>query len=52
MRSALELIPASRVLFEVHGVGHEILSKKAASELPGQIVHEFGMFLKTLAQED
>lgn len=49
MRSALELIPASHVLFEVHGVGHEILSQKAASELPGQVVHEFRMFLKTLA---
>ena len=52
MRSALELIPASHVLFEVHGVGHEILSKNAANELPGQIVHEFRMFLKTHGQED
>src|SRR5208283_5286140 len=48
MKSALELIPASHALFEVHGAGHELLSKKTASELPAQIVDKFKMFAKTL----
>jgi hypothetical protein len=52
MKSALELIPASHALFEVHGVGHELLSKKTASELPAKIVDKFKMFAKTLTQED
>jgi predicted alpha/beta-hydrolase family hydrolase len=52
MKSALELIPASHALFEVHGAGHEILSKRAASELPAQIVDGFKIFLKTLTQKD
>jgi len=52
MKSALELIPASHALFEVHGAGHEILSKRAATELPAQIVDGFKIFLKTLTQKD
>jgi hypothetical protein len=52
MKSALELIPASHALFEVHGAGHEILSKRGTSELPAQIVDGFKIFLKTLTQED
>jgi predicted alpha/beta-hydrolase family hydrolase len=52
MKSALELIPASHALFEVQGAGHEILSKKAAIELPAQIVDGFKTFLKTLTQRD
>jgi len=52
MKSALELIPASHALFEVHGAGHEILSKRAASELPAQIVDGFKIFLKTLTQKE
>ena len=52
MKSALELIPASHALFEVHGAGHEILSKRVSSELPAQIVDGFKMFLKTLTQKD
>ena len=50
MKSALELIPASHDLFEVHGAGHEILSKGGPSELPAQIVDCFKIFLKTLTQ--
>lgn len=52
MKSALELIPAAHALFEVHGAGHEILSKRAASELPAQIVDGFKLFLKTITQKD
>jgi predicted alpha/beta-hydrolase family hydrolase len=52
MKSALELIPASHALFEVHGAGHEILSKRATSELPAQIVDGFKIFLNTLTQRD
>ncbi len=51
MESALELIPASHVLFEVHGAGHEILSKRGAGGLPAQIAEEFKVFVKTLGQE-
>ena len=47
MNSALALIPASHALFEVQGAGHEILSKKAASEFPAQIVDNFKVFLKS-----
>jgi uncharacterized protein len=52
MKSALELIPASHALFEVLSAGHELLSKKTASELPAKIVDKFKMFAKTLTQED
>ena len=52
MKSALELIPAAHILIDVHGAGHEILSKRANNELPAQIVNEFKMFLKSLKQED
>jgi predicted alpha/beta-hydrolase family hydrolase len=47
MNSALALIPASHALFEVQGAGHEILSKKSASEFPAQIVDNFKVFLKS-----
>jgi predicted alpha/beta-hydrolase family hydrolase len=47
MDSALALIPASHALFEVQGAGHEILSKKSASEFPAQIVDNFKVFLKS-----
>lgn len=46
MKSALELIPASHTLLEIDGAGHELLPKKAASELPARIVNEFRTFLK------
>ena len=52
MKSALELIAASRELFEVPGAGHEILSKKAGGGLPAEIVEGFRAFLKTLARKD
>lgn len=38
MKSGLELIPARKLLLEVDGAGHDLLSKKAASDLPGKIV--------------
>jgi uncharacterized protein len=44
MKSALELIPALHTLVEVEGAGHDLLSKKAASELPTRIVKEFQTF--------
>jgi len=46
MKFALELIPASHSLLEVDGAGHDLLPRKAASELPAHIVNEFKMFLK------
>ncbi|MGB9434258.1 MAG: alpha/beta fold hydrolase [Candidatus Acidiferrum sp.] len=51
MNSALALIPASHALFEVQGAGHEILSKKSASEFSAQIVDHFKTFLKTLTHQ-
>lgn len=50
MASALELIPARTLLFEVEGVGHDLLSRKAVNDLPARIVETFSSFfaLKTL----
>src|SRR5258708_35095205 len=44
MRSALSLIPARTLLFEVERSGHELLPKKGDGDLPGQIVAAFRGF--------
>jgi len=44
MRSALELIPAHHQMLEADGVGHELLPKKATSDLPKRIVKTFQEF--------
>lgn len=48
MKSALELIPAANMLLEIAGVGHELLSSKIASNLPGQVT---GAFLKFFGEK-
>src|SRR5579864_8517174 len=45
MQSALDLIPAHHDLLEVEGAGHELLPKKAGSDLPARIVAAFREFL-------
>jgi len=52
MSSALKLIPAQHAMFEVDGVGHDLLPKKSANELPTRVATEFKIFLKTFVQED
>jgi hypothetical protein len=47
MKSALELIPAPHALFEVEGAAHDLLGKKAASELPARVVSEFQQFFNS-----
>ena len=44
MKSGLELIPARKLLLEVEGGGHDLLSKKAASDLPVKIVEAWQTF--------
>lgn len=44
LRAALKLIPSSHELLEVDGVGHELLPKKTASQLPQQIIGKFHAF--------
>ena len=46
MQSALKLIPASHVLLEVDGAGHDLLIKKTLGELPARVVTEFQNFAK------
>jgi predicted alpha/beta-hydrolase family hydrolase len=46
MKSALKLIPAPHVLFEVDGAGHDLLIKKTPGELPARVVSEFQAFVK------
>jgi uncharacterized protein len=46
MKSALNLIPAAHVLFEVDGAGHDLLIKKTLGELPARVVSEFQSFVK------
>ncbi len=46
MNSALKLILAPHALFEVAGAGHDLLGKKAQSEIPGKIASEFRAFLE------
>jgi len=45
MQSALRLIPAEHVIFEVEGAGHDLFVKKAAGDLRDRIVREFQTFL-------
>jgi len=46
MGAALKLIPAKTKLLTIEGAGHELMTKKNASELPGVVVQGFGeMFL-------
>src|SRR5258708_6904748 len=44
MKSALQLIPAAKMLLEVAGAGHELLSAKGAGDLPEQIMEAFSKF--------
>lgn len=44
LRSALALIPAKKLLFEVEGAGHDLLGKKAQDDLPLKIVQAFQNF--------
>jgi uncharacterized protein len=44
MRSALELIPAAKMVLEIEGAGHELLGKKSADDLPARIVKAFREF--------
>jgi uncharacterized protein len=44
MESALKLIPASTTLLSVEGGGHDLLPKKAESDLPARVVDEFQRF--------
>ena len=46
MGAALKLIPAKTKLLTIEGSGHELMTKKNASDLPGVVVQGFGeMFL-------
>jgi predicted alpha/beta-hydrolase family hydrolase len=44
MKAALELIPGRKLLVEFEGAGHELLPKKSASTIPGEIVRRFRGF--------
>jgi hypothetical protein len=44
MKSSLELIPARKLLLEVEGSGHDLLPRKADSDLPGRIVEAWQTF--------
>jgi len=46
MKSALEMIPAAHVLFEVEEASHDLLTKKTLGELPARVVSEFQTFVK------
>jgi uncharacterized protein len=45
MNSALQLIPARHILFEVENAGHDLLAKKSVDDLPLRIAREFLAFL-------
>jgi len=47
MKAALKLIPASTLMLEVEGAGHELLGKKANEDLPFRIVEAFQQFFQT-----
>jgi predicted alpha/beta-hydrolase family hydrolase len=49
MKSALKLIPAWHILFEVEGAGHDLLIKKTIGELPVRVLSEFQTFVKRCA---
>jgi hypothetical protein len=44
MKSALELMPGPNMLLEVIGVGHDLMSKNAAIDLPARIATAFQEF--------
>lgn len=46
LRTALELIPAQKLLLEVEGAGHDLLGKKANDDLPQKIFTAFQGFFK------
>lgn len=46
LRTALELIPAQKLLLEVEGAGHDLLGKKAHDDLPQKIVMAFRQFFE------
>jgi len=49
MQSALELIPAPHALLEVDGTGHDLLARKALSDLPARVAVAFRAFLSKAA---
>lgn len=49
MQSALELIPGPHALLEVDGTGHDLLAKKAVSDLPDRVAVAFRGFLSKAA---
>ena len=44
MKSALESVPAPKLLFEVEGSGHDLLPRKAEGDLPQRIVEAWKTF--------
>ena len=50
MKAALELIPGRKLLVEFEGAGHELLPKKSASTIPGEIVERFREFFGNAAR--
>jgi len=42
---ALKLIPGPTAMLQVEGSGHELLTAKNRSELPGRVVNTFGAFI-------
>lgn len=48
MELALRLIPVPHMLFEVDGAGHELLPKKAGSDLPTRLAQSFQSFIASL----
>lgn len=49
MQTALKLIPAPHVLFEVEGAGHDLLTKKTLGDLPARVASEFQTFVGKFA---
>src|SRR5215470_14907120 len=49
MQSALELIPGPHALLEADGTGHDLLDKKAVSDLPARVAVAFRAFLSKAA---
>jgi predicted alpha/beta-hydrolase family hydrolase len=52
MAAALKLIPARTQLLPVSGAGHELMTKKNATELPGMIRHAFADMSAALPTEN
>lgn len=50
MKAALELIPGRKLLVGFEGAGHELLPKKPASTIPGEIVERFREFFGNAAR--